>query len=228
MTAKLFTQARLDEAVAGACQHIENEVRRVMEHSPKYDRNLIVGVVRSATQADAQAALLQRDQFMMETILKELTEEIARKIHMAPVDGDAVLRIIQEKVKTIAMPSASELSPLDNAATFTAYGPNGPFELPKPTYYVGHPKGSFAVAEPQPIEEAALWRRDAEVEAPWRKLLWFNHARYLPNEHTPYGDDGEMQCCGIDFKRMNAKEIDELLVRRSLERIAALRKDADK
>jgi hypothetical protein len=49
----------------------------------------------------------------------------------------------------------------------------------------------------------------------WRRLLWLNHARYIPGVHMPYGDDGEMQCCGIDFKRQSAAEIDEFLTRRA-------------
>jgi hypothetical protein len=57
---------------------------------------------------------------------------------------------------------------------------------------------------------------NCEYELKWRKLLWLNHARYLPFEHTPYGDDGEMQCCGIDFKRASPDEIYELLIQRSL------------
>src|SRR5258708_2272244 len=63
---------------------------------------------------------------------------------------------------------------------------------------------------------AELPTAPAPADELWRKLLWNNHARYLPFEHTPYGDDGEMQCCGIDFKRMSAEEIDKVLVERSL------------
>ena len=64
------------------------------------------------------------------------------------------------------------------------------------------------------LEQAA--RESASDDELWRKLLWSNHARCLPFEHTPYGDDGEMQCCGIDFKRTSAQKIDRLLVERSL------------
>jgi hypothetical protein len=49
----------------------------------------------------------------------------------------------------------------------------------------------------------------------WRELLWLNHARYTPYVHMPYGDDGEMQCCGIDFKRQSVEEISEYLMRRA-------------
>lgn len=50
----------------------------------------------------------------------------------------------------------------------------------------------------------------------WRRLLWLNHSRYMPGNHIPYGDDGEMQCCGIDFKRWTAQQIDEFLTERAL------------
>src|SRR5258708_25668323 len=56
----------------------------------------------------------------------------------------------------------------------------------------------------------------APSDVQWRKLLWLNHARYTPFVRTPYGVDGEMQCCGIDFKRWAAEEIDEHLKRRAL------------
>ena len=42
---------------------------------------------------------------------------------------------------------------------------------------------------------------------PIRKYLWLNH-KTKGVQCIPYGDDGEMQCCGIDFKR---QEIDEIL-----------------
>jgi hypothetical protein len=52
-----------------------------------------------------------------------------------------------------------------------------------------------------------------------RKLLWFSHNP----DHLGilYGDDGEMQCgaCFIDFKRMSAKKIEEVLDRRALANI---------
>lgn len=41
-----------------------------------------------------------------------------------------------------------------------------------------------------------------------------------------YGDDGEMQCCGIDFKRWTAEEIDKHLTHRA--ELARLAADADK
>jgi hypothetical protein len=49
----------------------------------------------------------------------------------------------------------------------------------------------------------------------WRELLWMNHARYTGCQHLPYGDDGEMQCCGIDFKRWSAEQIGEYLTKRA-------------
>ena len=51
-------------------------------------------------------------------------------------------------------------------------------------------------------------------EAALRRLLWLNHARYLPYVHMPYGDDGEMQCCGLDFKRASPEFIEEALLAR--------------
>jgi len=47
-----------------------------------------------------------------------------------------------------------------------------------------------------------------------RELLWLNHAQYTPYVHAPYGDDGEKQCCGIDFKRWSVEEIQAHLDRR--------------
>lgn len=44
-----------------------------------------------------------------------------------------------------------------------------------------------------------------ENEKTLRMLLWLRHGCSIG---TLYGDDGEMQCpCGIDFKRMDPKEI---------------------
>jgi len=57
-----------------------------------------------------------------------------------------------------------------------------------------------------------------------RKLLWLNHANYLPYVHIPYGDDGEMQCCGIDFKRDSTENIEKYLDSRVREIEAAKRK----
>lgn len=67
----------------------------------------------------------------------------------------------------------------------------------------------------------------AQAQEQWRKLLWLNHARYLPFVHMPYGDDGEMQCCGIDFKRWSAEDIERLLVQRFADP-ARLAADAEK
>ena len=36
-----------------------------------------------------------------------------------------------------------------------------------------------------------------------RKLVWLSHGC----NNMPYGDDGEMQCCGIDFKRLSVEDI---------------------
>lgn len=38
-----------------------------------------------------------------------------------------------------------------------------------------------------------------------REYLWLNHSK--DSNCTPYGDDGEMQCCGIDFKRTSIDDI---------------------
>jgi len=40
-------------------------------------------------------------------------------------------------------------------------------------------------------EERDVWEHEA------RKLFWLHHGC----SGSPYGDDGEMQCCGLDFKR---------------------------
>lgn len=35
-----------------------------------------------------------------------------------------------------------------------------------------------------------------------REYLWMNHS-YKNEQCCPYGDDGEMQCCGMDFKKQD-------------------------
>lgn len=49
---------------------------------------------------------------------------------------------------------------------------------------------------------------------------WLNHGLKC----MPYGDDGEMQCCGLDFKRMPLDQlrprVNELRLRRISESIA--------
>lgn len=39
-----------------------------------------------------------------------------------------------------------------------------------------------------------------------REYLWINHS-YKNKQCCPYGDDGEMQCCGMDFKRQNILDL---------------------
>ena len=56
------------------------------------------------------------------------------------------------------------------------------------------------------IVSALLSNEEARMK-PIRKYLWLNH-KTKGVQCIPYGDDGEMQCCGIDFKR---QEIDEIL-----------------
>lgn len=63
-----------------------------------------------------------------------------------------------------------------------------------------------------------------EIE-PWRRLLWLNHAQYLPFTHTPYGDDGKMQCCGINFKQWSAKQIEEQLDSRTTSALETIEKE---
>lgn len=54
-----------------------------------------------------------------------------------------------------------------------------------------------------------------KIEYKIRKYLWLNHS-YKNDQCTPYGDDGEMQCCGIDFKRMSIElTIDTIVSMRS-------------
>ena len=53
-----------------------------------------------------------------------------------------------------------------------------------------------------------------------RKLLWVRHGCPFP---ALYGDDGEMQChnCGIDFKRMAAKDIERRFIEINMPEIKA-------
>lgn len=55
------------------------------------------------------------------------------------------------------------------------------------------------------------WEKEA------RQLLWLNHG---PN-CRPYGDDGEMQCCGLDFKRANWHELKDRVLEMRLRRLKA-------
>lgn len=71
--------------------------------------------------------------------------------------------------------------------------------------------GEFSPVSPLAKVAAAIEKVKAAAQEQWRRLLWLNHARYLPFEHMPYGDDGEMQCCGIDFKRDSAEAIERYL-----------------
>lgn len=64
---------------------------------------------------------------------------------------------------------------------------------------------------PDLAADEAIERVKAAAQEPWRRFLWLNHSRYLPHQHMPYGDDGEMQCCGIDFKRDSAEAIERYL-----------------
>lgn len=50
-----------------------------------------------------------------------------------------------------------------------------------------------------------------------RRLVWLSHWRYAPGSHMPYGDDGQMQCCGIDFIRTSVEEMERILAERSRE-----------
>jgi hypothetical protein len=53
-----------------------------------------------------------------------------------------------------------------------------------------------------------------------RRLLWLRHGCSFS---ALYGDDGEMQChsCGIDFKRADARAIEEAFEKISMEVLAA-------
>ncbi len=53
-----------------------------------------------------------------------------------------------------------------------------------------------------------------EIEYRLRYELWINHSC---SSHMPYGDDGEMQCCGIDFVRMPIKELVDFISDKRLE-----------
>ena len=48
-----------------------------------------------------------------------------------------------------------------------------------------------------------------------RRLLWLAH-----NDGTAYGDDGEMQLRGVDFKRDSVDRIEEAITQWGRERVA--------
>ena len=47
-----------------------------------------------------------------------------------------------------------------------------------------------------------------------REYLWLNHGK----DCHPYGDDGEMQCCMIDFKRTDINKIIDLIYAQRLKK----------
>jgi hypothetical protein len=53
------------------------------------------------------------------------------------------------------------------------------------------------------LTQLAIDRSCGELEEQLRREWWCNHGC----AGTPYGDDGEMQCCMIDFKRMPFAEL---------------------
>lgn len=54
-------------------------------------------------------------------------------------------------------------------------------------------------------ERDALKAREARLEQALREEWWLHHG--FPC--LPYSDDGEMQCCGLDFKRMPLDQLKE-------------------
>ena len=52
-----------------------------------------------------------------------------------------------------------------------------------------------------------------------KELLWIRHGCSF---NALYGDDGEMQCssCGLDFKRMTAKELENAWVQSNQKKFA--------
>ncbi len=48
-----------------------------------------------------------------------------------------------------------------------------------------------------------------------RKLLWLAHIQIEQHAGRAYGDDGEMQCCGIDFQRADVQDIHDALSERA-------------
>jgi hypothetical protein len=62
------------------------------------------------------------------------------------------------------------------------------------------------------------------LELELRYEWWLNHGRHC----RPYGDDGEMQCCALDFKRMPLDELRERVHDLRLQRIKeALAREVD-
>lgn len=65
---------------------------------------------------------------------------------------------------------------------------------------------------------------NATKEMLLRTEWWMNHG--LPGKCRPYGDDGEMQCCGVDFRRTPFDElqerVNELRLRRVVEALESV------
>lgn len=77
-------------------------------------------------------------------------------------------------------------------------------------------KAMSAVSAALDRQQAELDRLRAEREE-WRKALWLAY-----NDGTAYGDDGEMQLWGIDFKRESLDQIIKAVVKRNVELHARL------
>lgn len=79
--------------------------------------------------------------------------------------------------------------------------------------------------DPKVSEPAAkLVRRAEALEGALRREWWSNHGAYArfteSKTHGPYGDDGEMQCCGVDFLRMPFEELAQLVEQMRWESLA--------
>lgn len=161
-----------------------------------------------------EACPYQRDA-AWEARLREIEKEIARLRNATTYEADGATYILQP--------------------TYFVKRPDESFSVadPQPSIYAAHwDDGKGIVTQEDWNKQVGayeeVWEHRNELDlklaaaeqeknaavAAWRQLLWLNHARYLPETHMPYGDDGEMQCCGIDFKRDSADVVTEKLSRR--------------
>lgn len=64
-----------------------------------------------------------------------------------------------------------------------------------------------------------------DAELLLRKEWWANHPNQYGSICCPYGDDGEMQCCGVDFRRAPLERLQSWIEDARLR--AMLRRPAD-
>jgi hypothetical protein len=77
------------------------------------------------------------------------------------------------------------------------------------------------IMELQPASILQQSEQRDKSELTLRRLLFLNHP-LAPGKtvHSCYGDDGEMQCCMIDWKRCSAAFIDEFFAAAGMQRLA--------